>query len=158
MTLPVEKGTFPAFWIWGPTWAPEIDIIEGYGGRTGRGITRQNVSLFWGTPNPTTMRKWAVKIDRYAGIQNRFHEFAMEWTPNRITFITDGIKIFEFTNKKILDEYYNKPGTEPWIILNHSVEPDGNTGKSKHLQPYELSTYSSKFRVDYVRCYQFENL
>lgn len=148
MTLPVERAAWPAFWLWGPEWPPEIDMIEAYGGEDGSGIVKQCISVW---------RTQTDKITRKVNIQNKktrgeFHEFALEWTPTRIDVYTDGIKVFQCTDKKML-EIYNQPGGKAWMLVNTNIQHMGGA-RSKHILKSEEPDYSNEFHVDYVRAYR----
>lgn len=156
MTLPKGIGTWPAFWLW---WAKdsnysEIDVIEGYGRDTGK-ITEQEINLHWRNSSDATtnMKAWTVKLRH--GV---FYEFAAEWRPGSITFFTDGVPVFRFTNKSVLDKWFNQPNTSMWMVLNHGIKNKGSEGESQHISRGEYAGYSSSFLVDYVRAYQFTNL
>ena len=161
MTLPHERGTWPAFWLWGSTWPPEIDVNEAYGGEDGSDIVYQELSLHWGSDDDGThknLRSWPVKIDNFKGTETDFHEFVVEWSPDKLEFFTDGIKIFEYTGKEILKKWLNNKTSEMWIILNHSVYPargdDKGTTKSEFISRDEEKDFYSEFKVDYVRAYE----
>jgi len=155
MTLPVGVAVFPAFWIWGTTWPPEIDILETHGGERGQLSTLQRMSIHWGEgEDQTSIKAWRVKIDDTKNkTETGFHEFVLEWSPNKIEMFTNGVKVFEFTNKKILDDWYNIWSSESWVILNHSLQPTG-TNRTKYLAEEDEKDYYSEFRVDYVRVYE----
>ncbi len=149
MTLPKEKGAWPAFWLWGPTWPPEIDIIEAYGNKTGKDIVKQEITLHWRKENSDNKyaANWKTKIDDYDDdLPNRFHEFVLEWDENGLHFYTDGIKIYQFTDKKVLDLMYNKKGMEPFVLVNQNI--------MRLIDGTEGADYYSEFKVDYVRVYK----
>ena len=147
MTLPKERGSWPAFWLWGPTWPPEIDIIEAYGKNGGKDIVFQEINVHWNNifGNRKNMRPWPIQIDDYdEDLSNRFHEFALEWTPDGLYFYTDGIKVFQYTNKRVLNRNYNSEGVKPFVTINNNImkEIDGSD-----------PSYYSEFKVDYIRVY-----
>lgn len=149
MTLPKEKGTWPAFWLWGPTWPPEIDVIEAYGRETGEDIVYQEINIHW--RNKKGKRRhvvpWKIKIDDYdENISERFHEFVLEWNPDGMYFYTDGVLVFQYTNKRVLDFMFNKEGVEPFMLVNQNI--------MKNIDGSEGDNYYSEFKVDYVRAYK----
>lgn len=149
MTLPKEKGTWPAFWFWGPEWPPEVDIIEAYGKKTGENVVTQEINIHWRDKkdNHRQIHPWKVKIDDYDEfVEERFHEFAVEWTPTGMYFYTDGILIFEYTDRQVLNLMFNKDWVKPWLLVNHNIE--------KMIDGSEGADYYSEFRVDYVRAYK----
>ena len=74
---------------------------------------------------------------------NEFHEFAMEWEPHRIRFFTNGLEVFRYTNKKVL----NTMTLPQHVLINNNVQP-------KYLKEEEYQSYYSIFGVDYIRVYQ----
>ena len=156
MTLPKGKATWPAFWTWGQQWPPEIDIIEAYGKDEGE-IYHQCINLHWGHDDQggrNKMNAWKIRITN-RGESLKFHEFAMEWNENGIYLFTDGIKIFQFTNKKILNKWFNNFGGKHRTLVNHNLKNDGVYG-TRYLTEFEIKDYYSEFLVDYVRIYQYE--
>ncbi len=136
MSMPTGKFAWPAFWLWGAPWPPEIDVIEAYGRESGN-INEQEINLHWGTQQDhKQLRPWRIKIGK-----RRFHEFAIEWHPHKIDFFTNGIKVFSFRNRKILDKWFSQ---KMWIVVNHAI---------KKQMPRD---YYSEFEVDYVRAYKLK--
>ena len=141
MNLPMDRGAWPAFWLWGPSWPPEIDIIEAYGKKNGNSIKTQKVNLWWNKDNePDCIGGKQISLP-----DADFHEFALEWRPGYMKFYTDGVLVFQYTNKKILNEFYNKNGTNMWIIINHSIQ--------EQYVKRDEQDYYSEFLVDYIRVY-----
>ena len=150
MTLPKGRGVWPAFWMWGPTWPPEIDVIEAYGDRNGLDTRFQEINIHYGHDsqnNRSNMRPWIIKVDNKKGVGKKYHEFAVEWHPNKIEFFTDGIKVFQYTNKKMLNRWFNKPETNMWIVINNSL-------RQGFIDDNDVDFYS-EFKVDYIRAYKF---
>lgn len=150
-TIPYDRGAFPAFWLWGSTWPPEIDVFELNGGEDGKRAGIQKPDLHWGIVeegSKKSLPKWVVKIDDISN-KNKFHEFAVEWTPTKIKFITDGVTIMRFTGKKEL-EWFNKDIAKMWIVVNHSI----NFSNEIYITEKDTNYYS-EFLVDYVRAYKF---
>lgn len=148
MTLPKAVGAWAAFWMWGPTHPPEIDMIEAYGKESGLDTRYQKINLHYGEgENKTNMKSWTVKVDKKSGVGKNYHEFAVEWKPNSIEIYTDGIKVFQYTGKKVLDKWFNKPDTIMRVII-------GNSLFSGFIDNND-SEYYSEFKVDYIRAYTF---
>jgi len=157
-TIPYDRGAWAAFWLWGSTWPPEIDVFETDGGWDGKTSGIQKPDLHWGVAGTKTkgsLPQWKVRIERknepLRRWDGKFHEYAVEWTPNKIKFITDGITIMRFTGKREL-EWFNKDTAKMWIIINHSIIYDTNT---LYVKPNEINYYS-EFFVDYIRAYKFK--
>ena len=151
-TIPFFRGSWPAFWLWtqkgdeGSKIYTEIDIFELYGRKDGKKAGIQEINLhYWLNDVVQTMMPWKVKIQKDPD-QLRFHEFVLEWTPKKIEIFTDGQKIFRYTRKDVLDEYYNQPGQSMWIVINNGMDP-------KYV-PADDESYESEFWVDYIRAYK----
>ena len=149
MTLPIGVGVWPAFWLWGPTWPPEIDIIEAYGRDTGYKTTHQEFNVHWrNRGNHKQSRPWAVKITDIPRLtREAYNEFALEWDENGMYFYTNDIKVFQFTNKRVLNRNFNIPGITPFVVININI--DKRIGINNVYEDY----YSS-FAVDYIRVYK----
>lgn len=147
--IPYQKGVHTSFWLWGVNDGrySEIDIFEMYGGRDGSTAGIQEINLHYGMVNEKpweTMKAWKVKISDPEPI-GLLHEFAMEWSPGKIEMFTDGVKIFRYSRKKILEKWFGE-NTKLWIVQNHSIHPD-------HVKQ-EDKDYYSDYLVDYVRAYK----
>lgn len=87
---------FPALWGYNKNgWQPEIDVVELAGGESNELWFTHHYVL---PPDVLTdhskgiNRKWE-KIDFSKG----FHEFSVEWTPDKLTWYVDGFPYFEAT-------------------------------------------------------------
>jgi hypothetical protein len=144
-TIPHESRVWPAFWLWGSTWPPEIDVFEFFGKENGKGSYTQEINLHYGMVEEGTkgnLHGWRVRVEKEG--EKKFHEFCVDWKPNKIEFITDGVRVFRFTNKKTL-EWFNKEIAKMWIVVNHSVDITYDRNDED---------YYSEFLVDYVRAYK----
>jgi len=140
--VPSDKGIRSAYWMWGSTWPPEIDVFE-IDGRSKH--SNQKINLHYG-----------VNVDGYhpslgstLGAQRRdgeWQEFVLDWHPDRIDMYTDGLKVFQCTDKEIL-KWYNKDNAQMWVLIYQAVIGD-EVG-----EPDENGEYSS-FDIDYVRAYK----
>lgn len=161
MTLPKTRGAWPAFWMWGEKPDPcevdkdgnpvkyyaEIDCGEWYGKEDGKSIGTQCINLHWARNGVWGhMHAWKIKVEKakYAAI--RYHEYAFEWTPSMIAFYTDGVKVMQFTNQRILIPYFVRSTAKLWIIVNNGI--DGN------IITKDDTDYYSFFKADYVRAYK----
>ena len=148
MTIPHEKYVWPAFWMWGSTWPPEIDVHELYGGKDGKKAGRQEMGLHYGSNaqgNRDSSKAWKVMIESHKD-PREFHEFVCEWSPEKIVFITDGVKIFEYARPDILEKWLNDPVAQMWVVVNHSLQ-------DRYKDEF-TEDYYSEFIVDYVRVYE----
>ena len=147
MTIPDAPYSFPAFWVWGGDPYAEIDMYEGKGRKSGKTVVYQDMNMHWVDENGIWkhLRTSSVKLDGVFNFQNKFHEFVLEWTPDKIEIYTNGYKVFQYTNKEILDKRFNIP---LWIIINNSILPQ----YTEHNP-----NYYSEFLVDYIRVYKHPN-
>jgi len=162
-TIPFDPGVWPAFWLWGSTWPPEFDIFELYGNLDGKTAGKQCINLHYGHDSDNTRgsRGWHLWIERKPKKSGppKFHEFVVEWGPDKIEMFTDGIKIFRFTNKKII-KYYNVELAQQWIVVNHSLQEKYGGKQRNDYVPIKdgefqyPDDYYSEFFVDYVRAYK----
>lgn len=153
-TIPHDKGAFPAFWMWGKTWPPELDVFEMYGKKNGKTAGIQRVNGVFGSSYESRdffVKGWYIRIER-KNAKHDFHEFVCEWTPDKVTYITDGVKIFEYTNKEVLDKWYNVDNSQMMVVVNHCVDDREVAG-----MPNDDKNYYSEFLVDYVRVYKSYN-
>lgn len=139
MILPAGQGFWPAFWLLPSTdaWPPELDIMELIGSNpntvyfTQHWGTVQNVMSYgitWTGPNFTT----------------GYHNFALEWSPNRVDWFVDGILRHTSTA--------NFPHEPMYVILNLAV--------GGHLpgNPNASTPFPSSMLVDWVRVYMRDAL
>jgi beta-glucanase (GH16 family) len=157
-TFPKEPWTWPAFWTWGSTWPPEIDIWEPRGGKDGKRIGRNMINLHFGKTEDGTKgssKGWPYWIEKEP--TGKFHEFVCIWTPDKIEIYTDGIKIYRFTLKETL-KWFNAETALQWIVINHSLSAGFTTEDAippaeweDHILPKD---YTSEFLVDYIRTYK----
>jgi beta-glucanase (GH16 family) len=151
-TVPFERGVWPAFWLWGTTWPPEIDVFEIWSGDKGEKAGVQYPNIHWGNPSNGTkkaLRKTGIRFAKKTEKHHTYHHFAVEWYPDRIEFFTDGVKVYQFTRKDVLDEMYNTKTATPWIVINNHVD-------RMFVSPDETD-YNSEFFVDYIRAYKITN-
>lgn len=149
MKLPKGVGTWPAFWMLPEeckNWPldGEIDIMEHVGSHPDSvHITthtqRYNHSI--GT------QKSAITVIN--GVQDDFHVYGLEWTPQELKGYIDGVLRYQFPN----DGTGNKetwPFDVPFCLkLNQAV--GGGMGGTKGVDD---TCYPAIFEIDYVRVYQ----
>lgn len=146
MTLPDAPHSWPAFWLWGRPWPPEIDVIEALGRETGKDVIYQEINLHYGTQeNRKQLGAWPIKIDRPGNIGNVFYEFAVDWRPDRIDFYTNGVLVYRFDDREVLDKWFNQT---MWVVINNSIRYAGFEELGED--------YYSEFLVDYIRVYSLD--
>ena len=144
--LPLAKGLWPAFWMLGSNisevgWprSGEIDILEYIGRKPNTVFTTLHFQEQFGD-------KAYTKTTEIIGIEEGFHVYAVNWSPDKISFFVDGKELFSYN--PTLKNKNNWPFDQPfYVILNTAV--GGNLGGNDiddHLFP-------QKFIIDYVRVY-----
>ncbi len=159
--LPLGNGTWPAIWTLGKnvnevgawfqtqgfgttSWPAcgEIDIME-------HGLHATNeVSSAIHTPSSSGA---TVNTDTQmlADVANNFHVYSVNWSPQRITFLIDGVGYYTYE-----PDVYNADtwpfDLDQFLLLN--VAMGGFAGN------VDASFSESSMIIDYVRVYQNENL
>jgi beta-glucanase (GH16 family) len=163
--LPNGVGTWPAIWMM-PTdvfayattcdastgwdedcdaWpnSGEIDIMEHVGYDTGKvHATVHNLAGYW----KNGQQRQAAVLD--ASVDDDFHVYAIEWTPEKIDMFIDNVQYFSYVNPQSgwLAWPYDKPFN---LILNLAVGGDwGEAGG------FDANIWPQRMEVDYVRMYQ----
>ncbi len=150
--LPAGRGTWPAIWMLGKNidekkWPDcgEIDIMEHVG--------YEKDSIF-GTIHTTSYNhmKGTQKVRSVfiADPYTNFHVYSIEWTPEKIDFMMDGVVYNHIVNEHLSEKEW--PFDQPFfLILNLAVGGNwaGKMGVDENIFPAILF-------VDYVRIYQRE--
>jgi hypothetical protein len=140
--LQKSAGNWAAFWIQSPgiakgedpgKFGTEIDIFEYFKGH-GENFVSHNLHWAYG-PNQKTS---GAMLSRVEGVDEGFHTFSLEWTPEKYAFFVDGLKYYEVTEAISHIEQY--------IILSMEL-PSTEEGLKDALFP-------DAFIIDYVRVYQ----
>lgn len=148
--LPIGQGIWPAFWML-PTSSPyggwpvsgEIDIMEYLGQQPNRVFG----TLHYGNPDQifsstaTTLPSGTFNDD--------FHTFAVEWEPNRIRWLLDGVQFACKSNWISSAAGYPAPFDTPFhMLLNMAV------GGNLAGPPNASTVFPQQYVIDYVRVYQ----
>jgi uncharacterized protein (TIGR03437 family) len=144
--VPFGQGMWPAFWMLGNNittvgWPAcgEIDIMENVGFTPSiaygslHGPDNYNVTAQYQLPN--------------GNLADDFHVFAVEWSPQQITFYVDG-NLYETQSNTGNGWVFNVPGNPFFIILNVAVGGDWPGS------PDATTQFPQDMLVDYVRVYQ----
>jgi beta-glucanase (GH16 family) len=145
--LPVGQGIWPAFWMLGSNidqvgWpmCGEIDILEYVGKEPDMVFT----SLHTQDSHGNTINTKKTKIE---SIEEGFHLYAIEWTPDKIDFFVDAKLVYTFQPELKTQAVwpYNQPF---YFIINMAV--GGNFGGPK----VDDAIFPQKFYIDYMKVYQ----
>ncbi len=142
---PTGPATWPAFWLTGKqNWPPEIDIFEMYGGKTGRKIHTQTATVHFGKIETHTKEHLVRKFRLKTNTDESFHIYSCKWTPKRVVFYTDGIKVRSIRFNRWMKQYFQEP---MYIVLNNQIQ-------SRYLEQLQSLGYpTSDFQVDWIQVY-----
>lgn len=166
--LPQGQGTWPAIWMlpekdrYG-SWAAsgEIDILEAVnlgvpcakcpGGRENTILG----TLHFGGKWPNNQHK-GEEVAMPAVLDDGFHTYAIEWQPDRITWLFDG-KVYAV---RTADEWSTTgsktrgaPFDQPFhLILNLAI--GGKLAETRGLGGVRLDGYPKRMEIDWVRVWQ----
>ncbi|MFZ1751316.1 MAG: family 16 glycosylhydrolase [Saprospiraceae bacterium] len=148
--LPEGKGTWPAIWMLGKNrkeagWplCGEIDIME----HVGFDSDSIHGTIHTATYNhmKKTQKGKAIYI---SNPYNSFHLYSLEWTPEKIDFMVDGIVYNHVKNEHLSENEW--PFDQPfYLIMNLAI--GGNWGGRKGIDD---SIFPVTMVIDYVRVYQ----
>jgi len=134
--VPKGKGMWPAFWLLPDPrgWPPEIDVLEILGHEPDKVYTTHHYRDAQGK-HQSHGGSWSGP-DFSAG----FHEFAVEWSPQRIVWFVDGVERFRSEDAV--------PKGKMYVLLNLAV------GGGWPGNPDAQTKFPAALEVDYVRVYQ----
>lgn len=149
--LPEGTGVWPAIWMLPTTWeyggwpaSGEIDIMEHVG---------YNPDLIYGTVHTEafnhgigTQKGDSIQV---ADVQNEFHTYAIDWSPEKIDFLVDDEVYHTFHNEGTGSEAW--PFDQPFHLLMN-IAVGGNWGGTRGV---DESIWPQRMEVDYVRVYQY---
>lgn len=145
--LPVGKGIWPAIWMLGSNhrevgWplCGEIDVLE-YVGREPHMVFN---TLHTKDSYGNTINTKKTEIDN---IEEGFHTYVADWSPEKIDFFVDGNLMYSFAPKERTEEIW--PFDQSfYLILNTAI--GGNFGG----HDIDNSVLPQEFIVDYIRVYK----
>jgi beta-glucanase (GH16 family) len=133
--VPFGQGLWPAFWMMpsSGTWPPEIDVFEILGHDT----RRVYLSNRWqdGSGENTSETRGFYGTD----FSEDFHEFEVEWWPEQIIWLVDGVERSRQTR--------GIPHEPMFLLVDLAVGGDWPG------YPDESTPFPSYLEVDYVRAY-----
>jgi beta-glucanase (GH16 family) len=156
--VPAEKGNWAAGWTLGDTYVDElswpycgeIDILESVGyemdDETGNGIAHASVhskAYYFKIGNQKSFTTEVENMD------DEFHIYAVEWTPNEILGFVDDVEYFKYVNPGTEDAWpFDQPQN---IILNLAM--GGGWGGAQGM---DETVTSQKMIIDYVRVLELQ--
>lgn len=143
LIVPNSKGFWPAFWMLGEGWPPEIDIME---------ILTENRSLIHSTFHygPSWDHKWAHSNTYLASslfgiddLSKDFHTYAVEWDDTSMKWYFDGVKLGStYSNAEWIGKL-----KDMYILINLGV---GGWAQ----MPDSTTQWPSYYDCDWVRVWQ----
>lgn len=142
--LPCGRGQRPGIWMIGSSERNngEIDIMQ-------HAVAHSDqVSGTVHTPHTRNDGVVNSGTTSVPGLCRYFHDYQMEWTPDRITFLVDGLPYYHLSRNGQTDPY-RWPFTAPeYLILNLAIAGYEKGGG------VDESAFPAQMQVDYVRVYQ----
>jgi beta-glucanase (GH16 family) len=134
--LPSGRGLWPAFWMLPDprSWPPEIDVLEVLGHEPAK-VYMTHHFLNDQHEHKSHGGSW-VGPD----FSKEFHEFAVEWSPERIVWYVDGVERYRSED--------SIPNTKMYLLVNLAV------GGKWPKAPDEKTHFPARMEVDYVRVYE----
>ena len=147
---PSGPATWPAWWLTGKNnWPPEIDIFEMYGKVTGKSVNTQTMTVHTGKVETHTKQMMMKKLRVAEDTDSAFHIYACLWTPKKIDFYTDGIKVKSIRFNRWMAQFLKEP---MYLVLNNALE------NTYIPQLIESGNKTSDFQVDWVKVYQLHRI
>lgn len=155
--LPKGIGTWPALWLLGESFTTagwpacgEIDVME----HVGKDPGVIHSSLHTTSSSGNTINTQITRVDTYA---THFHQYMMNWTPDRIEFSVDSVLFYTYSPYPRTADVW--PFTKPFFIImniamggNFGSDPLYETGGLKNGVDPALTL--ARMEVDYVRIYK----
>ncbi|RYG36452.1 glycoside hydrolase family 16 protein [bacterium] len=149
--VPTGRGTWPAAWFLGENMSTvgwpkcgEIDLMENVGYDPDKfhfNIHTQSYNHTKGTGKGTNFE--------VPNASSEFHDYALEWYPDRLDFFFDGVKKFTYAKETGATEDqwpYDKP---QYMILNLAIG-----GAWGGQQGVDDAIFPAKYEIDHVRIYK----
>jgi beta-glucanase (GH16 family) len=160
--MPYTQGSLPAFWTVGLEpghefdWPRqgEIDIVElpGFGGVDGSKHWTGNIHGPAAGDNTVDVKLHGNDQDMGVDLSQGFHEYGIDWYPDRIIWHVDGQEVGSITQQQyeaLGGDWTPFSGAWPhYLILNNAV---GNPWTG---DPDETSSFPMEMKIDWVKVYQ----
>ena len=133
--VPRGKGMWPAFWLLPEplAWPPEIDVLEVLGHEPQKGYFTHHFKDAHGQ-HKSHGGSWTG-----SDLSAAFHEFAVEWSPERLVWFVDGVERFRSED--------SIPQVKMYLLVNLAVGGDWPGA------PDAQTRFPKALEVDYIRVY-----
>ncbi len=170
--VPYRRGAWPSFWLQSAPpplgkadWMSEIDVLESFGSTNAAVANlhkwkgKDHVML----PGGEGSVKRAYLFPHPETLNDEFHIYAMEWTPQAITFLVDGERFMSVPIDEAHD-FAPRPLVgmagfhDPhYVIFNNEIFTPGHgwCPEDKRLRPEE-NPFPIDYEIDWVRLWQKE--
>jgi beta-glucanase (GH16 family) len=135
--VPAGAGLWSAFWLLAPVPGSneEADVMEILGSDPAKGYA----VLHYGT---TANKGKSIATYRGPDFSAGFHTFALDWEPDRMIWLVDGVERYRVTQ--------NIPASPMYLIANLTVGgPNSWSGP-----PNRYTQFPAQFKIDYIRVFQ----
>jgi beta-glucanase (GH16 family) len=157
--IPYAQGIWPAIWMLGAGYpnvpwpnCGEIDIMENFGVMDG------DASVNHGTlhgPGDTGIGiTSAYRLPNGQMFSDDFHVFALQWTPDGVTFFVDGNSYLNIPSVSMPPGWRSALANPFFLIMNVAV--GGSPAPVGY--PDNVTLFPQQMLIDYVRVYQELNL
>ena len=175
--VPYKEACWPSFWLRShhatdkrenPEFEVELDVFEVFGSKDSL-ASNLHQQMYNGVLGDSYMTSSATinKEERHtftnsSNLNNEYHTYGLEWTPEKMAIYVDGVKNCEWKLDKFsLLSYGLKPEVSGFdttmnILFNNHLFTKNSEYKpssSNIIENYE-SNLPSEYRIDYVRLYQ----
>ncbi len=130
-------GVWPAFWMLGSGWPPEIDIMEDKAGENWN-----YYSIYHYTDSSNKEQAYTQHNSVGSNLSSDYHRFGLDWTSSYMKFYFDGSLMYTVTDTSAIADAVNM-----YLLLNLAV------GGAWGGDPWS-ATYPNSMKIDWVRVWQ----
>ncbi len=165
--LPFFSGVWPSFWTQSTDvlsgekkadFMAEVDVFEVFGKSENKNVVPGIIKWphsgghsFWCTYRETKKVDWTDK----EGIEEEYHTYGWEWTPDQMVMYVDREKYMTFDLNEVYDGRGDMQGFHDpmFLILNNHLMAEDSWQPGSRIEAAE-ELLPSKYYVDWIRIYQ----
>ncbi|MEJ6951457.1 HEAT repeat domain-containing protein [Natronospora cellulosivora (SeqCode)] len=140
MRVPDSRGFWPAFWLLGDGWPPEVDIMEVLTHEPSHVHMVYHYGENW--ENTGSHYRKLGPGDGVPDLSDGFHVYGFEWSPNHMAWYLNGREMTRYTNRQRISESYDM-----YILINLAV---GGWA----ADPDHTTNWPAYFDTEWVRVWQ----
>ena len=167
--IPGHVGAFPAFWLfherrsWEGTQRTEIDIMENLGHAPHYIYNSfhffKNVSEYYGGDANFIKPYPSGQVFTGVDYSQDYHVYAVEWSPSKIVWLIDGVKVSELEhNEANFEELYLKVNLAMggnWTNFPANAGGLGRSSDQRFPNADDLNNFNNpSLEIDYIRAYK----